>query len=90
MTLRPEEERSLHETPPEITPVPVTATTPQQIASDLITTWEIGLAQAPWPSASSAAHPSPRQLVLTNDVRDRMRDDLVKVINDTIRQHQGP
>lgn len=79
---RPEEERSYREATPEIL-LPPTPTTPQQIAAALVTKWETGLAL--FSGGRGAAH-----LVLTNDVREQMRDDIVALLNDTIaREHLG-
>lgn len=81
---RPEEERSRVESSPEIAPVPLEPTSPMEIATALVSRWEndLGLKQGPQYVYT--------RLVLTNDVRDRMRDDIAAALNAAIsREHVG-
>lgn len=83
--LRPEEERSLVEPHPEVT-VPPVPMSPMDVATRLVTKWENGLAMRIRSLEAGPAH-----LVLTNDVRDQLRDDIAAAINDAIsREHNVP
>lgn len=75
--LRPEEERSLHDPTPELL-MPPPARGPLDRAQALVTRWENELATVS-PSGDMFA-----RIRLTNDVKDRLRDDIAALLNDQI------
>lgn len=88
--MRPEEERSLSEAIPEIQlPPQGDQSGPMQWATVLVGRWENELG---WITALPT---TPQQIyahiILSSDVKDRMRDDIVALINDVItREHNTP
>lgn len=73
--MRPEEVRSLSEPQPEILGVRQQATSPMERAQALVTSWEGSM------GSSAGVYAT---IVMSNDVRDRMRDDIVKLLSETI------